>query len=350
MENNRIPLWFRHSENTHAIAADIMRNSPVSRSQLARKHKLSQGTLSKITGELLYDGIIEESDAAAFPGSAGRHPEDTGRGRPQTALQIVAKSRTYIGINIHTYECIMAVTDAMCSAICEPLIIHYADNRPENLTALISQGIEQLSQEAAHRPAAVCNDLDSLLAYESWFGAGRSSRRFALLTVGLGIGYALCDGGEPVDYPDKSYGMAGHVPVDPDGPVCYAGHKGCSQCLTSPSIAMEYSQLIGHASTFEDFARNAESGKPIARYLVERTCYRLGVLIATVANRAMPEKILIGGESAYLAESALESIRTGAGRYRHSRAQQVQFEILKYGWERWALGGAARVIAMSVKG
>lgn len=65
---------------------------------------------------------------------------------------------------------------------------------------------------------------------------------------------------------------------------------------------------------------------------------------------AMPEKILIGGESAYLAESALESIRTGAGRYRHSRAQQVQFEILKYGWERWALGGAARVIAMSVKG
>ncbi|MFC2663252.1 MAG: hypothetical protein ACFNZE_00785 [Scardovia wiggsiae] len=66
MENNRIPLWFRHSENTHAIAADIMRNSPVSRSQLARKHKLSQGTLSKITGELLYDGIIEESDAAAF--------------------------------------------------------------------------------------------------------------------------------------------------------------------------------------------------------------------------------------------------------------------------------------------
>lgn len=396
MENNRIPLWFRHSENTHAIAADIMRNSPVSRSQLARKHKLSQGTLSKITGELLYDGIIEESDAAASPGSAEMRTGDAGRGRPQTALQIAAKSRTYIGVNIHTYECIMQLTDAMCSAICEPLIIHYADNRPENLTALISQGIGQLSQaaaergfpqpsaagvtigghilndntvtfapflqwnknvdfgnmvqEAAHMPAAVFNDLDSLLAYESWFGAGRSSRRFALLTVGLGIGYALCDGGEPVDYPDKSYGMAGHVPVDPDGPVCYAGHKGCSQCLTSPSIAMEYSQLIGHASTFEDFARNAESGKPIARYLVERTCYRLGVLIATVANMAMPEKILIGGESAYLAESALESIRTGAGRYRHSRAQQVQFEILKYGWERWALGGAARVIAMSVKG
>lgn len=151
MENNRIPLWFRHSENTHAIAADIMRNSPVSRSQLARKHKLSQGTLSKITGELLYDGIIEESDAAAFPGSAEMRTGDAGRGRPQTALQIAAKSRTYIGVNIHTYECIMAVTDAMCSAICEPLIIHYADNRPENLTALISQGIGQLSQAAAER-------------------------------------------------------------------------------------------------------------------------------------------------------------------------------------------------------
>ncbi len=232
MENNRIPLWFSHSENTHAIAADIMRNSPVSRSQLARKHKLSQGTLSKITSELLYDGIIEESDAAAFPSSAEMRTGDAGRGRPQTALQIAAKSRTYIGVNIHTYECIMAVTDAMCSAICEPLIIHYADNRPENLTALISQGIGQLSQaaaergfpqpsaagvtigghilndntvtfapflqwnknvdfgnmvqEAAHMPAAVFNDLDSLLAYESWFGAGRSSRRFALLTVGLG--------------------------------------------------------------------------------------------------------------------------------------------------------------------
>lgn len=414
MEKNRIPLWFSLSDNTHDIVVDIMRNGPVSRSKLARDHRLSAGTLSKITSELIYQKIIDEQKTPQEDRKNADQEEEikegidyteglerqvardgaNGRGRPQVGLMIHAESRTYIGINVHTFESVMMLTDAMCRPLTDPLIVSYTDTRPTAIVDALSGGIRQLIQKAEQAglskpsavgitvgghivedntvtyapflrwngpvklgdmiqdrcqiPTAIFNDLDSLLVYESWFGSGRGMQRFALVTIGLGIGYALCEGGQSVDYPDKSYGLAGHVLVDPDGPTCSAGHKGCSQCLTSPSLAMEYSQLMGQPMSFDDFAANVEAGKPIARHLIENSCYRLGVLLSTIANMAMPEKILIGGEAAHLATTAMESIRTGITRYRHSQAQPVAFEILSYEWEQWALGGASRVIALSI--
>ena len=83
---------------------------------------------------------------------------------------------------------------------------------------------------------------------------------FAILTIGTGIGYSLAFHGTPINYPDKTYGLAGHILIDPDGPRCVSGHRGCAQCLTSDSIAEEYSQMIGKAVTFDDFGRDARAG------------------------------------------------------------------------------------------
>ena len=169
-----------------------------------------------------------------------------------------------------------------------------------------------------------------------------------MLTIGLGIGYSLCENGREVDYPDKSYGLASHILVDPEGPTCYAGHKGCSQCLTATSMAVQYTNLMREPETFDSFKRDLDAGNPIAQQLMNLTCFRVGAFIATIANLVMPQKILIGGESAQLTLTSLESIRNGIARYRHSRAGEVNFEILQNEWERWSLSGAARVISQSV--
>lgn len=202
-----------------------------------------------------------------------------------------------------------------------------------------------LVQQATGIPTRVFNDLDSILLYECWFGDAIGVPRFAVITMGADVGYSLSDRGNPIDNPDKSYGLAGHVLIDPEGPRCSSGHVGCSQCLTSDSIAEEYSAIVGRVTTFEEFARDLHANTPQARRLGERTCFRLGVLVATVSNLAMPTTVLISGESSFIAKKNREFIRKGIDTYRHSQAAPVSFSIPEFSWRLWSDSAAARAIA-----
>ena len=190
----------------------------------------------------------------------------------------------------------------------------------------------------------IYNDIDSLLVDACWFGPGVGLDSFAALTIGAGVGYSLATHGRLVECADKSYGLVGHIPLDPNGPVCASGHRGCSQCLTNDSIADEYSQMIGRAVSFDDFERDAYDGVPQATKLVDRTCFRLGTLIAVISNIAMPAKIMIAGESAFIAQRGISALRDGIKMYRHNQASPVRFEILDHDWSLWAKAAAARAI------
>ena len=172
---------------------------------------------------------------------------------------------------------------------------------------------------------------------------------FAILTIGTGIGYSLAFHGTPINYPDKTYGLAGHILIDPDGPRCVSGHRGCAQCLTSDSIAEEYSQMIGKAVTFDDFRRDARAGRALATRLVNRTCFRLGTLIAAIANLAMPDKVMIAGESAFIARLGTDAIRDGINNYRHNQSAPVVFEIIDHDWALWAKAAASRVLIRHIE-
>lgn len=194
-------------------------------------------------------------------------------------------------------------------------------------------------------PCRVCNDIDALLVDASWFGPGVGLEAFAVLTIGAGIGYSLAMRGQPVSYTDKSYGLLAHVLVDPEGPRCTAGHIGCAQCLTNDSLANQYSRMMGRACSFEDFARDVRADVPQAKQLANLTCFRLGTLIATIANIAMPSSVMVAGESAFLAQMGIDSIRDGISRYRRSQAQPVRFTVMDHDWRLWAKAAASCAIA-----
>ena len=389
--------WFTGSPQTHRVTRAIAQYGPIARTTLAQLLGLSQGALSRITSDLIYEGVIEE-----LPGDTteqGRLPQGfipkesrEKRGRPQTNLRLRAGERTFLGINIHGSEVSIVAVNALCRPVGPCRTVTLESTKPQDVAATIGTAIRKYRsdvtpspvavglsfgghaeddryvtyapflhwdgrvdaagaiEQTGGLPTAVFNDLDSLLLYESWFGAGIGVRRFAVVTIGAGVGYSLAEDGMPVDYPDKSYGLAGHILVDPEGPRCYAGHTGCSQCLTNDSLAEEYSDMVGHMVTFDQFAADAQEGTAQARQLLNRLCFRLGVLVSTVANFAMPSKVLISGESSFLAKMNQESIRSGINWYRPSQAATVDFEILDFSWESWAKAAAARAIARYIGG
>ena len=58
----------------------------------------------------------------------------------------------------------------------------------------------------------------------------------------------------------------------------------------------------------------------------------MGTLIATIANLAMPDKIMIAGESSFIAKLGVGDLRNGINMYRHSQAAPVDFEIADHDW------------------
>lgn len=406
-----IPHWFEGSEYTHKVAACIMKYGPISRITLAQILGLSQGAVSRITSDLIYAGVIEETPMA--PGQGGRLPKDfvrknsqkaaqksgqkentERRGRPQTGLRIVANARTFVGMKINTTHITAVAVNAIGQIVTGCHDLPLDDDSPESVVDVIRQltmdcadeaimaglpspcavGVSlgghivddsmvtfapflhwskpvefsALIQEATGLPTGIYNDIDSLVVDACMFGSGVGLNSFAVVTIGIGVGYSLTVNGEPIDNPDKSYGLVGHILVDPDGPRCISGHKGCATCLTDNSIATEYSEIIGHPATFDEFAAAARASKTQATNLVNRTCFRLGTLIATIANLAMPDKIMIAGESSFIAKLGIDNLRNGINMYRHSQAAPVDFEIAEHDWSLWSKAAAAQAIRQYV--
>lgn len=402
-----IPHWFEGSEYTHKVAACVMKYGPISRITLAQILGLSQGAVSRITSDLIYAGVIEETPMAA--GHGGKLPKDflrksaqksiqkentERRGRPQTGLRIIANARTFVGMKINTTHITAVAVNAIGQIVTGCHDLPLDDDSPETVVDVIRQltmdcadeaimaglpspcavGVSlgghivddsmvtfapflhwskpvefsALIQEATGLPTGIYNDIDSLVVDACMFGSGVGLNSFAVVTIGIGVGYSLTVNGEPIDNPDKSYGLVGHILVDPDGPRCISGHKGCATCLTDNSIATEYSEMIGHPATFDEFAAAARASKTQATNLVNRTCFRLGTLIATIANLAMPDKIMIAGESSFIAKLGIDNLRNGINMYRHSQAAPVDFEIAEHDWSLWSKAAAAQAIRQYV--
>jgi len=406
-----IPHWFEGSEYTHKVAACIMKYGPISRITLAQILGLSQGAVSRITSDLIYAGVIEETPMA--PGQGGRLPKDfvrknsqkaaqksgqkentERRGRPQTGLRIVANACTFVGMKINTTHITAVAVNAIGQIVTGCHDLPLDDDSPESVVDVIKQLTMDCADEAVMSglpapcavgvslgghitddsvttfapflhwskpvefsamirkatglPTGIYNDIDSLVVDACMFGSGVGLNSFAVVTIGIGVGYSLTVNGEPIDNPDKSYGLVGHILVDPDGPRCISGHKGCATCLTDNSIATEYSEMIGHPATFDEFAAAARASKTQATNLVNRTCFRLGTLIATIANLAMPDKIMIAGESSFIAKLGIDNLRNGINMYRHSQAAPVDFEIAEHDWSLWGKAAAAQAIRQYV--
>ncbi|MCH9275336.1 ROK family protein [Bifidobacterium amazonense] len=390
------PQWFDGSDYMHRVARAIAQYGPIARTTLAQLLGLSQGALSRITSDLIYAGVIEELPGDSVPRGPlpqGFAPKDSGerRGRPQTALALCANARTFVGVKVHGTSAIAAAVNAHGEVVSGRHELAFADRSPRNVTDVIARLVGDCRADVATRalpeptaigvaigghvrddamvtfapflrwdqdvplaamvscaaglPCTVYNDVDSLLLDASWFGPGVGLEAFAVVTIGVGIGYSLAVHGEPVDYPDKSYGLLGHVLIDPDGPRCASGHVGCAQCLTDASLANQYSQMIGRACTFDEFVADARAGRPQAEQLVDQTCFRLGSLISMVANIAMPSRVMVAGESAFLAKMSIDAVRDGINRYRHSQAAPVRFTVVDHDWQLWAKAAASRAIS-----
>ena len=166
------------------------------------------------------------------------------------------------------------------------------------------------------------NDARVALAGEVAWGAARQCRNAVMLTLGTGVGGGILADGRILRGATGVAGHIGHLMVDPDGPLCICGNRGCLETLFSArTIESEAfaaihrgvaSRLAGCESKYPSCAEVfdlARLGDAVAADIVRKAIRVLGAALAGLALVLDPEKIILGGQISEAGDALLDPLR-----------------------------------------
>jgi glucokinase len=169
-----------------------------------------------------------------------------------------------------------------------------------------------LEQEFGVR-AAVDNDANVAALGEYRFGAGQGCRSLLYITVSTGVGGGWVLDGRIWHGADGMAGEIGHTTVDPNGPLCPCGKKGCLESLAAgPFVARAAQEQLtehpGEGRLLLDLAGGkieevtpklisdaAEGGDDLSRRVLDAAAQALGRAIGNAANLVNPDLVVLGG-------------------------------------------------------
>jgi glucokinase len=147
----------------------------------------------------------------------------------------------------------------------------------------------RLIGEFAVEPVLVHNDAIGLAVGEHWKGAGGGVSNLLGLTVSTGIGGGLILDGRLYHGTSGNAGHVGHVVVEPDGPACACGGRGCVEAVASGpnavrnALADGWQPAPGVAADGVALAAAAAAGDPAATRSLTRAGRAVGIAIASCA-------------------------------------------------------------------
>jgi len=377
-----VTAWATAAGPAHDVALTVLLEGPLPRSEIARRLGLSAGTLTRLARPLLDAGLLVETEGAHAPS-----------GHPTRPLDVDESAHRFVGVKLtqHTAHVVVTTLRARVLASDEALLLSSDPAQVvEVVASLVTAAVGRAGAGGAVRavgvslggsvtaggsvvdarflgwrdvplgpalqaalglPVVLDNDLLSLSRAEQWFGAARGCDHFAVVTVGEGVGYAYAVHGQVVDHPDAGIGLVGHLPLDPNGPLCRLGHAGCADAmLSTASITTRASLALGRRLHRDEVYDLAEAGDPVCRRVVDDSARALGRLVATVGALVAPRKVIISGEGVRLAEVGAAALQTALVENRSPQATPLDVEVQVTGFAEWARGAAVTAIRTFVLG
>ena len=182
--------------------------------------------------------------------------------------------------------------------------------------------------DATGLPVTLLNDVRSFTLGEKTFGAGRDVETMVCFAIGTGIGGGIVIDGELHLGLGGTAGEVGHHVIDPFGPRCGCGSRGCLEAHASgPAIvAMALKAVtqgrttgIGERVSYDlnkvtpkVIAEAAYDGDAIAKEIYERAGFFIGIGVANLITIISPEMVVIGGGVAQAGKILFDPIRRTA--------------------------------------
>ncbi|WP_112249177.1 ROK family transcriptional regulator [Kribbella monticola] len=352
-------------EINSSLVLGELRGGLVSRTELARRTGLSLPTVSEIVGELLGNGVIEERETAS-----------SGGGRRPVLLGLKADAGYVIGIKLTETRVIAVLTD-LNAGIVERATAEVATSDVGTVVRTVAKTVRSLKggrlvygvgvgvagvidraggvvrhgtysdwhdvelaallEKKLGLPVVVDNDVNTLVANEQWFGAGRGVSDVAVVSIGRGIGLGMVLDGRLYRGAGGGAGEFGHTKVVADGPLCDCGGSGCLEALIGePAICAR-----AGTATIEEAIDKARQGDETTVKIFDQVGRTLGTAVGNLVNLLNPKLIVLAGEGTRAADLFLPGF-DDALRSTVFDGLQRDLEIVVDDWddEAWAQGAA----------
>jgi len=164
---------------------------------------------------------------------------------------------------------------------------------------------------------ALENDADAAALAEAGWGAGKNKSRLVYVTVGTGIGGGIVFDGRLYRGVEGSHPELGHQVIDPSGPLCSCGYRGCWESLAAGPAMVAWLEANAPAEyphrkhlTAKRICQLAQQDDTLARQAVEREAHYMGLGLANLINLFSPDVIVLSGSVMRSAPLFLDGIRT----------------------------------------
>ncbi|MGW7257561.1 ROK family transcriptional regulator [Streptomyces sp. NPDC054834] len=378
---SRTETFPAHTPAVSQVFTTLLSHGPLTRLEAARRAGLSAAAVTKAVRPLLEAGyLVEDACQEARPAL----------GRPANPVRVDGERALFIGVKVTGDEAIGVLTDLCCrirlarrvpladretgavlSSVAE--LTHELRAGADDLGLPVlglgvavsgdvdrAEGVVRYSPFLEWRdvplaelaavtcglPVIVDNDVRALTVAEQWFGAGVGLSDFAVVTVGAGIGCGLVVHGQVVAGAHGVAGEIGHVAIDPAGPPCHCGSRGCVEAIASEAaIVARVREVTGRPVTCgADAVALAHQDVAGVRAVYATAGEAIGRGIATVANLLGPERVIISGEGLAAYDLFAEHIRDAFTAAAFGSAAQCDVQTRPLPFEEWARGAAAAAI------
>lgn len=165
-----------------------------------------------------------------------------------------------------------------------------------NTPALNGFDLKGLLEGHFHLPVKIYNDLTAHTLAEYAFGVGQGAQRFLCLAIGTGLGAGVIIDGRPLNYLGGGAGDTGHIILEPGGPPCSAGCRGCAEALCGvEGIERLARQKLGRSLAAYEVISRAREGDPEAGAVIDQVGEWLGQTLASLCSIYLPDRVALSG-------------------------------------------------------
>jgi len=314
--------------NRRIVLNLIRTRQPISRADLARVSGMQRSTISLIVEQLIGENWVLTGPTARLP-----------RGRRPTSLRL-NDERVMIGVDIRPAQITAAVADANGRFISQEVIVTTPD--PAFTLGRLIEAIQRIiascrgrkiegigvsvpgryipgSNRLVFAPNLGWRDVDirtpltkatgleveienaatACALAAVWFDHMEKARNLVVVTVSEGVGTGILLNGQIVRGVNGMAGEFGHVPLDPQGPLCGCGRRGCWEVFASNRAALRYYHESGSQSAglnFLDLLSLADQGDRRAAEALKTMAHYLGRGMRMLVAGFAPERIVVVGD------------------------------------------------------
>jgi predicted NBD/HSP70 family sugar kinase len=337
--------------NLGIVLQQIAAGEPRSRARVAAETGLTRGTVSSLVGELIELDLLRETGEDEHAGRVGRPAQtlelddrivavglevnvdylavcvedltgtirherhvytDNRRSRPGPVLarlarmaeealgMIDAEGRTPVGVAVALPGVVEEQTGTLL--------------RAPNLGWSEIPVAAEIDARLRGLPVRADNEANLAALAEHWQGVGRGLDDFICVFGEVGVGGGIFVDGELFRGAHGYGGELGHVVVDPDGPACNCGSRGCLETFVGlEAIARRAGIDVGSGSRTRgltrELVRRAQKGDPAVLRSLSETGRHLGIGLASAVNLFDVDVVVLGGCFGPLAAWLADDVR-----------------------------------------